>query len=210
MNLLSILKKKLELREYRRHWRERNAHNYTDAMNVFPLDCVSVGQYSYGGLKVLAFNNDAKLKIGSFCSVGPEVCFNLSADHYTNHISTYPFKVKMLYSSLFEGFSKGDIVVDDDVWIGYGATIMSGVHIGQGAIVAAGAVVTKDVPPYAIVGGVPAKVIKYRFGAEMIEKLLKVDYGKLSKEDIEKHIDELYKELINPDQLDWMPYRGEN
>ncbi|MGN9105593.1 DapH/DapD/GlmU-related protein [Oliverpabstia intestinalis] len=92
-----------------------------------------------------------------------------------------------------ESFAKGDIRVDDDVWIGYGASIMSGVHIGQGAVVAAGAVVTKDVPPYAIVGGVPAKVIKYRFEPEMIEELLKVDYSELTKEDIEKHIDDLYR-----------------
>ena len=101
--------------------------------------------------------------------------------------------------------SKGAIIVDDDVWIGYGATIMSGVHIGQGAVVAAGAVVTKDVPPYAIVGGVPAKVIKYRIEPEMIEELLKIDYGKLTKEDIAKHIDDLYTELNDPSQLDWMP-----
>ena len=85
---------------------------------------------------------------------------------------------------------------------------MSGVHIDQGAVVAAGAVVTKDVPPYAIVGGVPAKVIKYRFEPEMIEELLKVDYSKLTNEDIEKHIDDLYMELKDPSQLDWMPKKG--
>ena len=101
--------------------------------------------------------------------------------------------------------SKGDITVDNDVWIGYGATIMSGVHIGQGAIVAAGAVVTKDVPPYAIVGGVPAKVIKYRFEPELIKELLKIDYSKLTKEKVEKHIDDLYAELKDKRQLDWMP-----
>ena len=96
----------------------------------------------------------------------------------------------------------------EDLRIGYGATIMSGVHIGQGAVVAAGAVVTKDVPPYAIVGGVPAKVIKYRFEPDLIEELLKVDYSKLTKEDIEKHIDDLYTELKDPSQLDWMPKKG--
>ena len=66
----------------------------------------------------------------------------------------------------------------------------------------------KDVPPYAIVCGVPAKVIKYRFEPEMIEELLKVDYSKLTKEDIEKHIDDLYMELKDPSQLDWMPKKG--
>ena len=84
---------------------------------------------------------------------------------------------------------------------------MSGVHIGQGAVVAAGAVVTHDVPPYAIVGGVPAKVIKYRFGPEMIEELLKVDYSKLTEDMVREHIDELYEELKDAGQLAWMPKR---
>ena len=84
---------------------------------------------------------------------------------------------------------------------------MSGVHIGQGVVVAAGAVVTKNVPPYAIVGGVPAKVIKYRFEPEMIEELLKIDYGKLSKEDIINHIHDLNVELNEIKQLEWLQHK---
>ena len=128
----------------------------------------------------------------------------LSSDHAAGNISTFPFRVKYGFSD-YEALSKGDIVVDDDVWIGYGATILSGVHIGQGAIVAAGAVVAKDVPPYAVVGGVPAKVIKYRFGPEIIGELLKVDYSQLSDDMVRKHIDELYGLLEDPEQLAWMP-----
>ena len=101
--------------------------------------------------------------------------------------------------------SKGDIKVDDDVWIGYGATILSGVHIGQGVVVAAGSVVTRDVPPYAIVGGVPANVIKYRFSSDLIEELLMIDYSKLTKEEIKKHITDLYRPLIDKKQIAWMP-----
>ena len=100
--------------------------------------------------------------IGNYISIAQNVHFLLDVEHFANHISTYPFKVKLLHSQKSESFSKGDIIIDDDVWIGYGATILSGVRIGQGAVVATGAVVTSDVPPYAIVGGVPAKVIKYR------------------------------------------------
>ena len=122
-------------------------------------------------------------------------------------ISSYPYRV-WITNEKQEGVSKGNIIVDDDVWIGFRSTILSGVHIGQGAIVAAGSVVTKDVPPYAIVGGVPAKVIKYRFSPEMIEELLKVDYSKLTKEMIEEHIEDLYAELKDPSQLDWMPKKG--
>ncbi len=113
--------------------------------------------------------------------------------------------VKLLQSVDFEAKTKGDIIVDDDVWIGYGATILSGVHIGQGAVVAAGAVVSKDVPPYAIVGGVPAKVIKYRFNQEMIHELLNVDYSKLTKKMVEEHVGDLYKPLTDAEQLNWMP-----
>ena len=191
----------------RRQWRKKNQHNDTAPFNLFNLDHVFVGKETYGNLIVDNYNNIYKLVIGNYCSIATDVMFILDADHYTNHISTFPFKVKVLGEKQ-EGVSKGDIIVDDDVWIGYGATIMSGVHIGQGAVVAAGAVVTKDVPPYAIVGGVPAKVIKYRFEPEMIEELLKVDYSKLTKEDIEKHIDDLYTELKDPSQLYWMPKKG--
>ena len=198
---------KIAFLAFNRNWRNTNKHNTTAPINKFPISSVSVGKETYGGIYFITLDDQHKLMVGSYCSIAPNVVFLLSADHYSNHISSFPFKVKIIGEAV-EGVSKGDIIVDDDVWIGYGATIMSGVHIGQGAVVAAGAVVTKDVPPYAIVGGVPAKVIKYRFEPEMIEELLKIDYSKLTKEDIEKHIDDLYTELKDPSQLDWMPRKG--
>ena len=192
---------------FRKRWRNTNRFNTTIPLNIFDINSVFIGKHTYGGIAVLNYNNYYKLTIGNYCSIATDVMFILDADHYTKHISSFPFKVKML-GEQFEGVSKGDIIVDDDVWIGYGATIMSGVHISQGAVIAAGAVVTKDVPPYAIVGGVPAKVIKYRFEPEMIEKLLKVDYSKLTKEMIDDHIDDLYVDLKDASQLDWMPKKG--
>lgn len=186
-------------------WKKLHPNSDTIPMNYFDFDHVEIGSESYGELNIVDFGGDCKLVIKNYVSIAQHVTFILNADHYTNRISTYPFKVKILQITDSESFGKGNIIVDDDVWIGYGATIMSGVNIGQGAVVAAGAVVTKDVPPYAIVGGVPAKVIKYRFDEKMIRELLKIDYGKLSKEDVEKHINELYEPLKEIRQLDWMP-----
>lgn len=184
-------------------WRNKNKHNFTTITNYDFMDCVAVGNATYGIINIHMSSHEYKLKIGNYCSIAENVMFVVSSDHPMNLISTYPFKT-MLFDNGPDAISKGDIVIDDDVWIGYGSTIMSGVHIGQGAIVAAGAVVTKDVPPYAIVGGVPAKVIKYRFAQDLIDELLKVDYSKLTKEQIEKHIGELYIEIKDKNQLNWM------
>lgn len=122
--------------------------------------------------------NGDKLKIGKFCSIacGAKFIFT-SANHKMASLSTYPFPIFFAEWGL-EGKNirdawdnKGDIVVGSDVWIGYEAVILSGVHIGNGAIIGARAVVTKDVAPYTIVGGVPAKPIRRRFDDETIEKL---------------------------------------
>lgn len=203
------IKERLRLFIFNRQLKWIYPDSQIKVLNCFNPKRLFFGKYSYGEISIVAFNKNSKLKIGSFCSIAQNVKFILDADHSTNMISSYPFKVKLLGTSDFEAVSKGNIIVDDDVWIGYGATILSGVHIGQGAVVAAGAVVTKDVPPYAIVAGVPAKVIKYRFEPEIIEELLKVDYSKLTKEMIEEHIDDLYAELKDPKQLGWMTKRGE-
>ena len=198
---------KAGMRKYK--WKKLHPGSDTIPMNDFDFDHADIGQGSYGELNVVDFGGDCNLVIKNYVSIAQHVTFVLNADHYMNHISTYPFKVKTLQTTNSESFGKGDIVVDDDVWIGYGATILSGVHIGQGAVVAAGAVVTSDIPPYAVVGGVPAKVIKYRFTPELIESLLKIDYSKLTKEQIQFHINDLYESLKYKSQLDWMEKKEE-
>ena len=197
---------KLKHRRFVRKWKKANRHNSTIPACQFDDTCVSVGNCTYGELNVFSNTDESKLKIGNFCSLGPDVTFILSSDHPVGHISTFPFKV-MVMGEVAEAVSKGDIIIDDDVWIGYGTTILSGVHVGQGAVIAAGSVVSKDIPPYSIAGGVPAKVIKSRFEPEMVEELLKVDYSKLTEKEIAEHINELYEDLKDKKQLDWMPKR---
>lgn len=193
---------------FRKAWRKKNAHNTTIAANMFDLDAVTVGNHSYGAIRVLNWGQKEHLHIGNFCSIAQNVMFILNADHYTDRISTFPFQVKLqLNGGELEGVSKGDIVVEDDVWIGYGVTVLSGVHIGQGAVVAAGAVVTKDVPAYAIVGGVPAKVLRYRFTEELQQALLKVDFSKLETNTIRMHEKDLYTPLQTVEQLNWLPQK---
>lgn len=211
MSIISAIGKLWHSYKKRKLWRAMNPHNdtciewkFTGSFNVSDVTC---GARTYGALSVLSASGKKirpKLKIGSFCSVGPDVIFILASEHNTSTISTFPFKVKVLGEKTEAG-DKGNIVVDDDVWIGARATICSGVHIAQGAVIAAGAVVTKDVSPYAVVGGVPAKVIKYRFGEDMIAELLKVDYSKLTDDMIKEHIDDLYTPLTDAGQLGWMP-----
>ncbi len=195
--IFGILKTKWNILLFKKTWRQINTHNHTSAGDlVFNANLVEVGNYTYGRLNVLTYDDSSKLRIGNCCSIGPQVCFIVSADHYSNKVSTFPYRVMVLNEPL-EGVSKGNIIVDDDVWIGYGSTILSGIHIGQGAIVASGAVVSHDVPPYSIVGGVPAKVIKYRFNSSVIDYLLTLDYGKLDEQQIREHVDDLYTGIEN-------------
>ncbi len=200
--MLQQIKKRIQLHNKREEWRRRNPHNGTSVMNDFDLDCVTVGRMTYGGLSIYNYNSNAHLTIGSFCSIAGEVMFVLNADHRMDTVSTFPFKARYLGEA--EGITKGDITIGDDVWLGFRATILSGVTIGQGAVVAAGAVVTKDVPPYAIVGGVPARVIRYRFEEDMIEKLKNIDFRKIKDEEYRAHINQLYEVLEKKEQLEWM------
>lgn len=153
-----------------------------------------------------SINND-KLIIGKFCSIayGAKFLFT-SANHTMTSLSTYPFPL------FFEEWgldrkdvtkswdNKGDIVIGNDVWIGYEAVILSGVKIGDGAIIGSRAVVTKDVPPYTIVGGVPAKEIRKRFDDKTITRLLEIKWWDWADEKIALNIEAIQSgrlDLIN-------------
>ncbi len=177
------------------NWAKRNKHNKTTVACSLMSEKITVGVGTYGIIDAaFSSNGSEKLTIGNYCSIANGVKFFVSSEHSYKGLSTYPFKVFYL-GHQFEATSKGDIVVKDDVWIGTNAMILSGVTIGQGAIIGAGAVVTKDVPPYAIVGGNPAKIIKYRFSPEIIEKLVKFNFSKLTEEKIKTLNEKLYIEI---------------
>lgn len=175
------------------YWRKKNKHNRTIMGKNFATSRVSVGKGTYGPLNVYTFDNeDEFLQLGNYCSIGPEVVFLLGGEHDYKNFSTYPFK--NFFNNESESITKGKVVVEDDVWIGYGATILSGIRIGKGAVVGAKSVVTRDVPDYAIVAGNPAKVLKYRFDEEIINELKKFDYSKIEgREKI--YIDKFYKNM---------------
>lgn len=142
--------------------------------------------------------NYDKLIIGKFCSIacGAKFLFN-SANHNLNSLSTYPFPLffeewDLKKENVTESWNnKGDIIIGNDVWIGYEAVIMSGVNIGDGAVIGTRAVVTKDVPPYTIVGGVPAKIIRKRFSEEVISKLLEIKWWDWNEEKIKNNIEKI-------------------
>ena len=139
--------------------------------------------------------NYDRLIIGKFCSIacGAKFIFNC-ANHTLKSLSTYTFPLffeewDLLKSEVASAWdNKGDIVIGNDVWIGYGAVIMAGVTIGDGAIIGTRAVVTKDVEPYSIVGGIPAKEIRKRFAPDVIERLMELQWWDWQKEQIQKAI----------------------
>lgn len=176
--------------------------------NVITDDTIIVGEYTmYNDFvndpKLFEKNNvlyhypinHDKLIIGKFCSIacGARFLFN-SANHSLSSLSSYPFPIfyeewGLKRENVADAWdNKGDIVIGNDVWIGYESVILAGVTIGDGAIIGTRAVVTKDVPPYTIVGGVPAKIIRKRYSDEIISELLHIKWWDWEKQKIAKHI----------------------
>jgi Acetyltransferase (isoleucine patch superfamily) len=145
------------------------------AESRYPDGNVEIGDFTYGNPQVFSWNEGAKLVIGKFCSVAQDVRIMLGGEHRPDWVTTYPFNALIDQFSSIQGHpkSKGDVIIGHDVWIGMSATILSGVHIGNGAVVGANALVTKDVPDYAIVGGNPARFIRFRFKRPVVKQLLR-------------------------------------
>jgi acetyltransferase-like isoleucine patch superfamily enzyme len=161
------------------------------------MEVVKIGKGTYGTITVqsLYITPDESLSIGNYVSIAPDVTFFLGVNHQINTATTFPFYSKLIQRSPIDALSNGPIIIEDEVWIGTGAMIFSGVRIEKGAIIAAGSLVTKDVPAYAIVGGNPAKLIRYRFEEDIIEILKPISFVDFSEEWIKRNIQIVYKRI---------------
>jgi len=170
--------------------------------NLITKPQIIVGDYTYyddpedvhnfekNVLYLFGFSTD-KLIIGKFCQIATGVRFMMNgANHAMKGVSTYPFKVfgESWNDVELDIVSKGDIVIGHDVWIGNSATIMQGVNIGHGAIIGTNALVTKDVAPYTVVGGNPAKVIRQRFDDDTVDFLVKLAWWDWPLDKIATHL----------------------
>jgi len=183
---------------------------------------IKVGKYTYGkeNIKLYHYGNKniSEIIIGKYCSISTNVKMFLNENHRIDWITTYPFG--HLYEEKFYNYNKdniflesmskgnGNIIIGNDVWIGDSVTIMSGVNIGDGSVIAANSHVVKNVEPYSVVGGNPSKFIKYRFDKKTIEKLLEIKWWDLDEDiinnnlkllmsnNIEEFIENLYSSRI--------------
>jgi virginiamycin A acetyltransferase len=196
--LLRSLVRAIEKRSFEEKWRKINPHNETKVDGrIFPMEIVTVGKGTYGTITIqsLYITPNEKLVIGNYVSIAPNVTFLLGVNHQIDTATTFPFHSKLIQRSPIDAISNGPIVIEDEVWIGTGAMIFSGVKVGKGAIVAAGALVTKDVQPYAIVGGNPARVIRSRFSDDIIQILKPIHFANFPNEWIKQNIEIIYGKI---------------
>ena len=156
-----------------------------------------IGRGTYGNLDIKIRDKRATFKIGAFCSIASGVKVFLGGEHRVDWVTTYPFNVLYESGRHLTGHpkTKGDVIIGNDVWIGTEAMIMSGVKIGDGAVVGARSLVTQDIEPYAIYAGNPARFVRKRFDDTTIRNLLELEWWNFSDEEIE----ELLPLLLNTD-----------
>ena len=160
-------------------------------LNTYNSTAMSHGNYTYWQPEIRQPHHGAGLIVGNYCSIGGYVKVYLGGNHRTDWVSTYPFgHINTHVFNTFDGQghprTNGSVTIGNDVWIGEYATIMSGVTIGDGAVIACNSHVVKDVEPYSMVGGNPAKLIKYRFTKEQIESLMRIKWWLWDDEKVNK------------------------
>jgi virginiamycin A acetyltransferase len=158
-------------------------------------DRVSIGYKSYCGSppEIYMWEKDCRVDIGKYCSIANDCKFITGANHRIDWITTYPF----FGCKHGHPAPQGNILLGNDIWLGNSVTVGGGVTIGDGAVVATESLVVKDVPPYAIVGGNPAKIIKYRFDETTISNLLKIQWWNWNKKTIKENRKLLCSDKLN-------------
>jgi len=159
-----------------------------------------VGKYSYGQPRVLLWTEQDAVEIGAFCSIADGVTIYGGGEHNTDWATTYPLRIAfhepLAWKDGHPRPTHQPTRVGSDVWVGYGASILSGVTVGDGAVIGAHAVVATDVPPYAIVAGNPARLVRFRFPAEQIAALLEIRWWDWPIEKIRPYIPLLSTALV--------------
>jgi acetyltransferase-like isoleucine patch superfamily enzyme len=162
------------------------------------------GTYFDRNVNIISWSNSYFVKLGKYNSIGRDCNFFLHANHRSDWITTSSQlwgpvndSIATMHMKMGHPTCKGDIIIENDVWIGAKSTIMSGVKISNGSIIAATSTVTKDVPPYAIVAGNPAKIVKYRFTEEQIESLLKISWWDWNEDKIKNQAMVLWSNNID-------------
>ncbi len=152
-------------------------------------DRYQIGDHTYGKPRVISWG-EASLTIGKYCAISADVVIFLGSEHRVDWVSTYPFPVLWEDAKAIEGHpaTKGDVIIGNDVWIGYRVTVLSGVTIGDGAAIGACSVVARDIPPYAIVAGNPAQVIRYRFDEQTVQNLLEIKWWNWPDEKVKENV----------------------
>src|SRR5262245_44233226 len=147
-----------------------------------------VGAYSYGEPEVVYWDAGARLKVGRFCSIARGVTILLGGEHHSEWVTTYPFSLVFADARSLPGYphTKGDVVIGNDVWIGQDAVLLSGVTVGDGAVIGAGSVVARDVEPYSVCAGNPARQVRLRFPPETIAELLRIAWWDWPLDEVEK------------------------
>jgi acetyltransferase-like isoleucine patch superfamily enzyme len=167
--------------------------------NFISRGVLTVGEHTYGvkNIEIHEYKgSEAKVIIGKYCSIAPNVTIITGGIHPVDRVSTFPFRIKMnLKGKYQDGFpsTNGDVVIGNDVWIASNVIILSGISIGHGAVIAAGSVVIKNIPAYAIVGGNPAKVIRYRISSEKIKEIDELRWWDWDEIKIKNKVDYLNK-----------------
>lgn len=183
MNIIRFLKEKYQRRKFKNNLKKLHPLERGRLKFQYRYPQYEYGYGSYGTPLIEHANKDAKLKIGSFCSIAGGVKILLGGNHNIKAVTTFPF-YEWLPNLDRHKETKGDVIIGSDVWLASDCLILSGVTIGHGAVVAARSVVTKDIPPYAVVGGNPAKIIRYRFPEEIIQALLNDPWWEMPKDEI--------------------------